>query len=121
MRPILYASGSFLDDLINWNWDFSPIWQWIRDTAHYWLAAHGMVTWIFIVAVILGLMLAFQVTNGIATAIINGLIKLATLVAMTVFVTFGWTVLKFIGHQAIARFRDAVRYIQVLRQPPAER
>lgn len=114
----IHAGGSFWDDLINWNWNFGPIWEWLQNLAHYWFVTHGVITVVVMVLVTLAILLSFDVTNGIATSLVSGLLKVLTLVVVTVPMAVGWKLLRFLGAQAVARFRDAVRYVQVLRQPP---
>lgn len=105
----------------DWNWDPNDIVDWAKDTAMYWIDAHGLVAYLLITGVVLFTLLNWDVTRHMTSLVMarvwNGaMTAVLGVVAWVLTQLLAWT-----GNASVASMRNFVRYaLNRRRGAPAE-
>lgn len=69
-HPFSTLSESFKNDMANFDWSWSTIWNWFLDTMSYQASQHGIIAYLVIGFIIAFILLHMDATKGFTTLII---------------------------------------------------
>lgn len=112
---VLSASGlsacKFTDDLRDWTWETSPLWEWFRDTVVFHIERLGPIGYFYVPAAIILVLMMWRPTRQFVTLVLVDIYRhtLSHVFSKTVEV-LAW-VLLYLWGQIVARFRGAAGWL----------
>lgn len=99
-------SVTFLDDLRDWSFSFSGIWDYLVNLAEYHILQNGFMGMFVVVVIVLTAMISFPPTRHLGTLLSSNLISAAVSVVQLVAIGTGWAIAAFAARFGLSALRN---------------